>query len=135
MSLSSMIHCDSDFGFLNSLIIAVLTSMSGLFCAVVYFIYHVRALSLSVVANWASLTLSYWICLMVHIALHKNQFCYGSLPPAPLKVGNFISSPIPFQRSGFWFAVLLPLGGVNVGGLKVVCTICGLLNGVLAGLF
>ena len=135
MSLSSVIHCDSDLGFLNSLIIAVLTYTSVLAGAVVYFIYHVKALSLSVVTNWTSLILSSWIPLMVHMASHKNQCCSRSSSPIPLKVGNFMSSPILFLRGGFWFALLLPLGGVNVSDVEVVCTVCELLDGVPVGLF
>src|SRR5271156_10189 len=96
MSLSSVIHCDSDLGFLNSFIIAVLTSVSVLLWPAVYFIYQVKALSLNVVANWTSLMLSSWICFMVHMASHRNQCCSGSSAPVPLKIGNFMSSPILF---------------------------------------
>ena len=135
MSLSSVMHCDSDLGFLNSLIMAVLTYMSVLGCTVVYFIYHVRALSLSVVANCTSLVLLSWICLMVHMASHRNQWCSRSYAPIPLKVGNFMSSPILFLRGGCWFVVLLPLGGIDAGDVAVVCTVCELLDVVPTGLF
>ena len=101
MSLSSVIHCDSNLGFLNYLIITVLTSTSALICADVYSIYHVKDLSLSVVANCTSLVLSSSIPLMVHTASHRNQCCFGSSAPVPLKVGNFISSLKLFLRGGF----------------------------------
>ena len=101
MSLSSVIYCDSDLGFLNSLIIAVLTRTSVLGCVEVYFIYHVKARSLSVVTNCTSLMLSSWSPLMVHMASHRNQCYSGSSAPVPLKVGNFMSSPILFLRGGF----------------------------------
>ena len=69
------------------------------------------------------------------MASHKNQCCSGSSNPVPLNVGNFISFPILFLGGGFWFAVLLRLGGVDVDGAAVVCAICELLEGVPAGLF
>ena len=72
---------------------------------------------------------------MVHMASHKNQCCSRSSAPVPLKVGSFMSSPILVLRGGFWFVVLLPLDGVDVGGVKVVCTVCELLDGVPTGLF
>ena len=99
MSLSSMIHCDSDLGFLNSLIMAVLTWTSVLGVAV-YFMYHVKAHSLSVITNCTSLRLSSLIVLLVHMASHRNQCCSGSSAPIPLNIGNFISSPILFLRGG-----------------------------------
>ena len=72
---------------------------------------------------------------MDHTASHQNQFCSGSSAPVPLKVGNFMSSPILFLCGGFGFAVVLPLGGVGVGDVAVVCTVCELLDVVPAGLF
>ena len=72
---------------------------------------------------------------MVHTASHRNQCCSGSSAPVPLKVGSFMSSPILFLHGGCWFAVLLPLGGVDVGDVAVVCTVCELLDGFPMGLF
>ena len=135
MSLSSMIHYDSDLGFLKSLIMAILTCTSVLGIVEVYFIYHVKAWSLSVVTNYTSLILSSYIPLMVHTASHRNQCCSGSSAPVPLKVGNFMSSPILFLCGGCRFVVLLPLGSVDVGDVAVVCTVCELLDVVPTGLF
>ena len=123
MSLSSVIHCDSDLGFLKSFIMAILTWTSVLGTAEVYFIYHVKARSLSVVTNYTSLILSSWIALMVHTASHRNQCCSGSSAPVPFNIGSFISSPILFLCGGCWFVVLLPLGGVGGGDVAVVCTV------------
>ena len=78
MSLSYVMHCDSDLGFLNYLIMEVLICTSVLGTAEVYFIYHVKVHSLSVVTNCTSLILSSWIPLMVRTASHRNQCCSGS---------------------------------------------------------
>ena len=69
------------------------------------------------------------------MASHKNQCCSGSSAPVPLKVGSLMSSPILFLCGGCCFAVLLPLGGVGVADVVVVCTVCELLNVVATGLF
>ena len=128
-------HCDSDLGFLKYLIMAVLTCTSVLGIAEVYFIYHVKAHSLSVVTNYTILIFSSWSPLMVHTASNKNQCCSWCSSPVPLKVGSFISSPILFLRGGCLFTVLLPLGGVGGGDVAVVCTVWELLDVVPAGLF
>ena len=84
----------------NTLIMAFLTWASVL-GTVVYFMYHVKARSLSVVTNCTSLRLSLLIVLMVHMASHINKCCSESSAPVPLKVGNFMSSPILFLCGGF----------------------------------
>jgi hypothetical protein len=74
ISFSSIIHFDSELGFLNSEINAFLISLSGLGCASPWtsFLYQLNARSLSVVLNWFLLTTSSVIFLILHTASHRN---------------------------------------------------------------
>ena len=72
ISFISVIHCDSDFGFWNSLSNAYLISTSDLSCpggvVALNFMYHVKALSLNVVSSCAILAWSVGVCFTAHTA-------------------------------------------------------------------
>ena len=93
ISFSSVIHCDSDLGFLNSVINAFLIWFSGLGCECPWtsFMYQLSARSLRVVLNWVLLTASLVTFLIFHTASHRNQCWSGSSDPSPLKIGSLIS--------------------------------------------
>ena len=141
ISFSSVIHCDSNLGFLNSLINTVLTCTRVLAYLLEYFINQFNALSLNVVVNYAILISLFWTYMTFHIASHKNQCCSGSSNPVPLNIGSLISSSImflwvgcvywtegfPWLLGGVW--LLLPLCNGTVGFPcfpRVLCSVVGL---------
>ena len=121
-------HCDSDFGFLNSFFNSSLISYMIFGCCVLVekFINHVRALSLNVVANCALLVSSSCTCLMLHIASLKKKCWLGSSMPVPRKIGNLMSSPILFMCKGGFCYVLEELGCCSCARGKLVCCFCAL---------
>ena len=121
-------HCDFDFGFLNSFFNSSLFSCMVFGCCVLVenFINHVRALSLNVVTNCALLVSSSCTCLMLHTASHKKKCWSGSSAPVPRKTNNLISSPILFLCKGGFCCVLEGLGCCACAQGELVCCVCAL---------
>ena len=94
ISFNSVIHCDFDLGFLNSLIIVALISSKTWFWVLEKFINQVKDRSLKEVTSCALLTSWSKMFLVVHTASHKNKNCYGSSDLVPLNTGSLISSII-----------------------------------------
>lgn len=94
ISFSSIIHYDSDFGFLNSTTKALLISLNVAFNLLMdYFIYHFNALSL---------TSSSLIYLSIHTALAMNQTLSGSSIASPLKIGSLMCRGSMGRGGGVW---------------------------------
>ena len=97
-----MIHSDSNLGFWNSLSRSLLIYFRDLVCPAsaitLYFIYHVRDLSLKEVSSCAIFNTSSVIVFTNHIASHVNQCCFKSSLPIPWNTCSlkFLS----------WFAIL-----------------------------
>ena len=125
ISFSSVMHCDSDLGFLNSFFNSFLISWMVFGCYVIVenFINHVRDLSLNVVATCTFLISSLCTYLMFHTTSHRKKCWSGSSAPMPRKIGNFISSPI----------MLLCKGGFCCALEELVCYSCALDESVCCG--
>ena len=123
-------HCDSDFGFLNSFLNSSLISCMVFGCCVLVenFMNHVRALSLNVVANYTLLVSSSCTCLMLHTTSQKKKCWSGSFALVPQKTGNLISSPILFLCEGGVCCVLEELGCRGCTQGELVCYICMLIG-------
>lgn len=107
--LSSVIQCDSDFGFLNYVTNACLISLIIAFRLLSeYFIYHVSTISHNDVMSCAFFKSSLLISIVVHTASTKDQNWSGSSHPNPLMTGNLMSSTI--------ILLLDRLGGGDDGG-------------------
>ena len=84
--------CDSDLGFLNSLVMAALISSKVGVYILENFMNQFKSRSRKEVMSCAVLTSRSVMFFAFHTASHKNQNCSGSSDPVPLKMGSLISS-------------------------------------------
>ena len=93
ISFSSIIHYDSDLGFLNSLKRATWISPRVLALPSKNFMYQFNARSLKVVTIWLAFMSESVTFLTLHTTSHKNQCCWGSSDPVPWNNESLISLP------------------------------------------
>ena len=128
ISFSSVMHCDSDLGFLNCFFNSSLISFIVFGCCALdeNFINHVRDLSLNVVVNCSLLISSLYTCLIFHTASQRKKCWSGSSAPMPRKIGSLISSPIPFLCKGRFCCALEGLACCGCTLEELVCCDCAL---------
>jgi hypothetical protein len=92
ISFIFVIHWDYDIGFLISLSRYFLISIRYLSCPAsavsLYFMYHVKVISLNVVSSCMIFVASFVILFIDHIASHVNQCCSTLSLPIALKTCN-----------------------------------------------